>query len=199
MLTLGGLIAFSMSSAAVTYSELFLIFPYLFFSFALAYVDRTVRILRTATYLHQYLRENLVKVLNTRELLQWETFKKYRAIKRKERFNLTKNNSIKHQIFIKIRQKLPELPLVLDVARSFQFIIPSLFSIISYIYINIVTKKALDFLQSLFIIIITVCITVLYPFYLFIKSQETLGIEIVSGKENLAEWEIEWRRKHGVG
>jgi hypothetical protein len=188
-----------MSSAAVTYSELFLIFPYLFFSFALAYVDRTVRILRIATYLHQYLRENLVKVLNTRELLQWETFKKYLATKRKERFNLAKNDSIKHQIFIKIRQKLPELPLVLDVTRSFQFIMPSLFSIISYIYINImVTKKALDFLQYLFIII-TVCITVLYPFYLFIKSQETLGIEIVSGKENLAEWEIEWRRKHGVG
>jgi hypothetical protein len=185
MLVLGGIFAtiFSQNIASL-YPEVFLLFPFILTALALAYADRTVRILRIATYIHQCLRENLVEELGARDFLQWEVFKKYRVAKRKERLESIKPSCIQSKVSLWFKRNLPELPLILDITRVAQFIMPSLFCIILFILLN---NKPWDIPRLLAAAVVTVI--AFLPTYFFVKSEETSGIDLASYEVNLAEWE----------
>ncbi|MGD0780295.1 MAG: hypothetical protein ABR954_05905 [Dehalococcoidales bacterium] len=171
-----------------SYSEVLLVFPFVFASLAFAYADRTVRILRIATYIHQYLRENLVNELGTFKLLQWEVFKKYRVAKRKKQFESVKNAKFGTKVLVWFKRKTPELPLILDVMRVAQFVMPGLFCILMFV---VIYSKTWDILHIMLTIVSTV--VGLSPIYFFMKAEETSGIELIPSETDLEEWEKEWR------
>jgi hypothetical protein len=185
MITLGGIFATMLAKDLWTiFPEVFLVFPFIFCSLALAYADRTVRILRIAAYLHQNLRENLVKDLGTRELLQWEVFKRYRVFSLKEESQSSKATCLQGRISLWFRRNLPELPLLLDVSRVAQFVVPSVMCIMLFLLLY---QKPLDILR-ISVLILATC-AALVPIYLFAKSEETSGISIMPVGRQLAEWE----------
>jgi hypothetical protein len=174
-----------------SYSEVLLVFPFVFASLAFAYADRTIRILRIATYIHQYLRENLVNELGTLKLLQWEVFKKHRVAERRRQFESVKPTGLRSKLLRWFKQKIPELPLILDVMRVAQFVMPSLFCILLFV---LVYSKTWDILH----IALTVVATgfALSPIYIFMKAEETSGIDLRPTETDLEEWEKGWRSLH---
>jgi hypothetical protein len=185
MISLGGVFATLLAKDLMSsFPEVFLVFPFVFVSLAFAYADRTIRILRIATYLHQNLRENLVNELGTRDLLQWEVFKKYRVFRRKEDLESSRPGCLQGKISLRFRRRLPELPLVLDIGRVAQFVMPSLLCI--YLFV-IGYHGPWDIFKIS--AVATVTIIALSPIYLFAKSEETSGISMVPVGERLTKWE----------
>lgn len=58
-------------------SYVYLLFPWFFLLLTLLYADKTVRILRAADYIHNYLRKNTVELsgMNEKYFWQWELYK----------------------------------------------------------------------------------------------------------------------------
>jgi hypothetical protein len=191
MLVLGGIFAMLLSPNIALYPEVFLVLPFLFSSLAFAYVDRTIRILRIATYIHQCLRENLVRELETLRLLQWEIFKKYRVVKSKERVKAIKPSCFQDKLLLWVKRNVPEIPLLLDYMRVAQFVTPSILSISLFAFMN---KKPWDFV--LVLIMFLVIVVALLPVYFFIRAEETSGIQLVSERVDLAQWEKDWRSRY---
>ncbi len=192
MIVLGGVFATLLSHEVISlYLEVFLVFPFVFTSLALAYADRTVRILRIATYIHQYLRENLTKELETTRLMQWEIFKKHRVTQHKQKLELEKSSCLQGEIKLWLKRRLPEIPLVLDVIRVAQFVMPSIFCILLFV---VLYGKTWDILHIL--LTATSFIAAIAPVYFFAKSEETSGVSLVSEGADLVEWERKWRLKN---
>jgi hypothetical protein len=106
---LGGGLAFNpekLSSAAF----IFLLFPYVFTLLSFLYADRTIRIIRIADYLHNYLRRKVDEVTGE-HAWQWETYKRHTTI-----FNRI-------------------LALILDKTRWIVFLLPSLLSICIFFFL----------------------------------------------------------------
>lgn len=192
MLVFGG-VFITLFSTHVTskYPEIFLAFPLVFTALAFAYVDRTIRILRIATYIHQYLRENLVQEFGTSKLLQWEVFKKFRVTERKRELESLKPTSFRGRVLKWFKRYVPELPLVLDVMRVAQFVMPSAFCILLFIFIY---NNPWDIPH----ILLTVGATVIAisPIYSFVRAEETSGINLMPRDIDLDEWEKRWRSLH---
>jgi len=192
MLVFAGVFATLFSPHIISsYPEVLLVFPFVFASLAFAYADRTVRILRIATYIHQYLREDLVNELGTFKLLQWEVFKKYRVAERKRQFESVKAASFGSKVLVWFKRKTPELPLILDVMRVAQFVMPGLFCILLFV---LVYSKTWDILHIALTVVATV--VALSPIYIFMKAEETSGIELIPSETDLGEWEKGWRSLH---
>lgn len=181
MLIVGGsFAALFVGNIAATYPEIFLLFPFLYTSFGAAYVDRTVRILRIATYLNNYLREALIEILGTLQVQQWEVYKKYRVYRVKKRAE-KKNFVLK---------RIPELPKVLDLGRVGHFVVPSMFSIALFIFFY--NKPWNIYIEALFALTIIVA---LLPVYLFAKSEDTSGIMLDMDSKSMIAWEAAIRSK----
>lgn len=192
MIVLGGVFATLLSHDVISlYLEVFLVFPFIFTSLALAYADRTVRILRIATYIHQHLRKNLTKELGTTRLMQWEIFKKHRVTEHRQKLESTKHSCFQDRVLLWFKRHLPEIPLVLDVIRVAQFVMPSIFCILLFI---VLYNEAWDVLHIL--LAVASIVAAIAPVYFFIKSEETSGVSLVSEGEDLVEWETKWRSKY---
>lgn len=189
MIVLGGVFAALLSQDFISYYlEIFLVFPFIFSSLALAYADRTVRILRVATYIHQHLRENLINNLGTREVMQWEVFKKHRAVTRRQALESIDPICIQRKIWLWFKRHTPNLELMLDVMRVAQFVAPSILCILLF---SLMYNGTWDVLHLIIVTVSTV--VAVTPIYFFIKSEETSGISLRSGGADLVEWEENWR------
>lgn len=192
MIVLGGIFATLVASNITSvFPEVFLIFPLILTSLALAYADRTVRILRIATYIHQHLRQNLIRELGTSRVLQWEVFKKHRVSRRKEELDSAKPSCFQDRVLLWFKRNIPEIPLILDVMRVAQFVVPSIFCVLLFVFVNNRPWGVFQFL----LVAVSIIIAVL-PVYFFVKSEETSGISLVSEGADLMEWERSWRSKH---
>lgn len=195
MLGFGGLMAILLapSNMVEKYTGVFLLFPLLFTSLAAAYADRTIRILRIATYIHNHLRENLVHELGTSKILQWEVFKKHRVHHRKEEMKRTESARW-FRTFILIRHRIPELPKLLDISRSLQFVIPSIIAIGLFIYFH--SSRGFGWLSRVGIVVSL--IIALLPLYLSVKTEETSGIDLRPQHRALEDWERLQRKEPKV-
>jgi hypothetical protein len=187
MLAFGGLMAILLAPSNIVenYDVIFLMFPLLFTSLAAAYADRTVRILRIATYIHNYLRENLIHELGTSEVLQWEVFKKHRVHRRKEEMKGRRETARRFRAFLFIRQSMPELPKLLDISRSLQFVIPSIIAVGLFIYFD----SSRGFSSLSIVEILGSLVIALLPLYLSVKTEETSGIDLKPQHRALEDWE----------
>lgn len=61
------------------FSYIYLAFPLIFLSLALLYADKTVRILRAADYIHNYLRKRIIDKYGEEKLLKWEHYKSHES------------------------------------------------------------------------------------------------------------------------
>jgi len=55
---------------------LYLIFPFFYFTLGLLYLDKSIRIIRLADYIHNHLREVFIKISNSPKVFNWENYKK---------------------------------------------------------------------------------------------------------------------------
>ena len=145
----GALLAFisAMKLLSVELSILFLLMPLLYSLLGFLYLDRSIRVIRLADYIHNYLRKQLQDVSDT-DVWNWEIYKK------------------KTTRFSKV------VSLILDQIRICSFILPSVVSIaVFFIFDN----EALSFLEISLIMISA--ISVIGMLIIAVKVQETSGAE----------------------
>jgi hypothetical protein len=66
-----------------SFSNVFLIFPWVFILLTLLYADKTIRILRVADYLHNYLRKKIISICRN-DFWQWELYKTHESSFKRE-------------------------------------------------------------------------------------------------------------------
>ena len=126
---------------------IFLLFPFVYTLLSFLYSDRTIRIIRIADYLHNYLRRKIDEVTGE-HVWQWEIYKKHTTIFSRR------------------------LALVLDKTRWLVFLLPSLLSICIFFFFVPCPKQ----LYQITLIIID-GITILMCFAVMFITEETTGIE----------------------
>jgi hypothetical protein len=109
MISLFGIIQTEKISQFVSY--VYLLFPLIFCLLTLLYTDRTVRILRIADYIHNYLRKRVAEVCGE-SVWQWESYKSRTPLIEKK------------------------LALVLDRTRWLVFIFPSVLAIVLFWFLS---------------------------------------------------------------
>jgi len=128
----------------------FLLFPLIFTLLSLFYTDRTVRIVRIADYLHNYLRPK-VNLFTGQKILQWELYKCH--------------TRIFHRGFT----------LLLDRARWLTFIFPSTVAVTIFCIMNTNPWTSLEIvLISIDAIAIFISLVVMF------MTEETTGIHSIS-------------------
>ena len=128
----------------------FLLFPPIFMLLSFFYTDRTVRIIRIADYLHNYLRPK-ANLFTGQKILQWELYKR--------------NTRIFHR----------GITLLLDRARWFTFILPSIGAIIIFVMLN---NEPWTSWEIVFISIDA--ITIFSSFIVMFIAEETSGISSIT-------------------
>jgi hypothetical protein len=124
----------------------FLLFPIIFMLLSLFYTDRTVRIIRIADYLHNYLRPK-ANLFTGQKILQWELYKRH--------------TRIFHRGFT----------LFLDRARWMTFIFPSILAVVVFCILKITSWTSLEI-----VLISLDAIAIATSFAVMFMTEETSGI-----------------------
>lgn len=125
---------------------IFLLFPFVYTLLSFLYADRTIRIIRIADYLHNYLRRKVDEVTGER-MWQWEIYKRHTTV-----FNR-------------------RLALVLDRVRWLVFVLPSIISILIFFFF--IPNPTQVYHISL---IIGDAVAILLGFIVMFITEETTGI-----------------------
>lgn len=134
-----------------------LFFPLIYSGLAILYADRTIRIIRLADYIHNHLRKNILKLIDDGvNIWQWEIYKRHTKV---------------------VNRKLA---LFLDRGRWIIFILPSIFSILTFLFFHIgLTWLNYEIFLTI-LSIVTVSLTIVMTFIV----EETKGIKDTAS-ENL--------------
>lgn len=125
---------------------LYLIFPFFYFTLGLLYIDKSIRIIRLADYIHNHLREVFVKISNSNDVFDWENYKRN-------------------------TQRFPKwLTKFIDRLRISIFIVPSLISLLLFFI-----HKANGFYYYEIILISLDILSILIIVFIHIITEETSG------------------------
>ena len=126
---------------------IFLLFPFVYTLLSFLYADRTIRIIRIADYMHNYLRKKVDEITGE-HVWQWEIYKRHTTIFSRR------------------------LALVLDKARWLVFLLPSILSICIFFFFVHSPKQPYQIaLISADSIAILLCLVVMFI------TEETTGIK----------------------
>jgi len=125
---------------------LYLIFPFFYFTLGLLYLDKSIRIIRLADYIHNFLRKVFVQISNSDNVFCWEIYK--RDTKRFPKW-LTK---------------------LIDRLRISIFIVPSLISLLVFF----VQKKNGIFYHEIILLSLDI-LSILSIIFIHIITEETTG------------------------
>ena len=126
----------------------FLLFPLIFTLLSLLYLDRTIRIIRIADYLHNHLRNN-VEEITAANIWQWEIYKSHT------------------ELFDR------RVALILDRVRWMMFVIPSILCVMIFIFFDTNPLEQIDLLMYVFnFILILISLIAMWV------AEETTGINV---------------------
>ncbi len=131
-----------------------LVFPMYISSIGLLYLDRTLRIKRIASYIHNYLRYKLINLVNF-HILHWEIYKKVTAKHKEVNYLVSR---------------------FLDWFRISVFLLPSLISLVTYFVIK--NTFSFSWWEITFLIIDIILIFILIIINLFIEETKGADTEL---------------------
>lgn len=146
---IGGILAIEDGDFVASIACVFLLFPIVYMFLSLLYADRTLRIIRIADYIHNYLR-NKVNMVTGEQVWQWEIYKR------------------RTKIFSRA------LALFLDRARWAAFLLPSILALVLFFLFD---ETGINKTHEYALIVIDGLALITSAAVIFI-TEETTGIEL---------------------